>query len=196
MSDDDITFVGEHIGYGGQAAVPFGIRRDDRRHHLYAIGKTGTGKTTLLERLITQDIEAGEGVVFLDPHGDSALRLLEHVLPSRTDHVCYFDPADLGLIGLINSCPTLFKTGDVASARMRLSSASVANSSSVPEATRVDCYLYADEFQRFATESFASILSEARKYRLALSLFHQCATSSARRKAVSTRALSWIAAGS
>ena len=56
MSDDDITFVGEHIGYGGQSAVPFGIRRADRRHHLYAIGKTGTGKTTLLERLITQDI--------------------------------------------------------------------------------------------------------------------------------------------
>ena len=43
----------------------------------------------------------------------------------------------------------------------------------VPEAERVDCYLYADEFQHFATESFTSILSEARKYRLALSLFHQ-----------------------
>ena len=95
MNDDDLTWIGERIGYGGNTATPFGIRRADRRRHLYALGKTGTGKSTLLERLILQDIAAGEGVALLDPHGDLAEHLLDHIPRWRTDHVCYFNPADL-----------------------------------------------------------------------------------------------------
>jgi hypothetical protein len=58
------------------------------------IGKTGTGKSTLLRNLILQDIEAGEGVGLIDPHGDLAVDLLDHVPPRRTRDVVYFNPAD------------------------------------------------------------------------------------------------------
>jgi hypothetical protein len=58
------------------------------------IGKTGVGKTTLLRNLILQDIEAGEGVGVIDPHGDLAEELLDYIPPRRTDHVVYFNPAD------------------------------------------------------------------------------------------------------
>ncbi len=94
MSDDDLTTIGTRIA-GGFEAAAFGIRRIDRRQHLYALGKTGTGKSTLLEHLILQDIAAGEGVALLDPHGDLAERLLDHIPLCRTDDLCYFNPADL-----------------------------------------------------------------------------------------------------
>lgn len=51
-------------------SIPFGIKRHDRLSHMYVIGKTGTGKSTLLETLIGQDIEHGEGLALLDPYGD------------------------------------------------------------------------------------------------------------------------------
>ena len=73
---------------------PFGLSPEDRRHHLYMIGKTGSGKTTLLLNLILQDIEAGRGVGVIDPHGDLAESLLDFIPPWRTDHVVYFNPAD------------------------------------------------------------------------------------------------------
>lgn len=74
--------------------VLFGIRTEDRFQHLYTIGKTGTGKTTLLKNLIVQDIVAGRGVGVLDPHGDLAQSLLDLIPPWRTDDVVFFDPAD------------------------------------------------------------------------------------------------------
>jgi type IV secretory pathway TraG/TraD family ATPase VirD4 len=66
----------------------------DRRHHLYVLGKSGTGKTTLLRNLILQDIEAGRGVAVLDPHGDLALDLIDHLPRHRTEDLIYLDPAD------------------------------------------------------------------------------------------------------
>ena len=60
----------------------FGIRQADRRAHMYLIGKTGTGKSTLLETLIAQDVRDGQGLALLDPHGDLAERVLARV--SRT----------------------------------------------------------------------------------------------------------------
>ncbi len=88
----------EHIVLGlreewGQEA-PFVLSHNDRRHHLYAIGKSGVGKTTLLRNLILQDIEAGRGVGFIDPHGDLASDLLDHIPRHRIEDVAYFNPAD------------------------------------------------------------------------------------------------------
>ena len=57
----------------------------DRRHHLYAVGKTGTGKTTFLHNLIYQDIAAGHGVGVMDPHGDLAADLLNYI-PRTAKH--------------------------------------------------------------------------------------------------------------
>ncbi|MDP3934750.1 MAG: type IV secretion system DNA-binding domain-containing protein [Candidatus Giovannonibacteria bacterium] len=72
----------------------FGIKKNDRRKHMYIIGKTGMGKTTLLENMAVQDIQNGEGMAFLDPHGDTAERLLDFVPKERINDVIYFNPAD------------------------------------------------------------------------------------------------------
>jgi CxxC-x17-CxxC domain-containing protein len=72
----------------------FGIRRKDRRQHMYVIGKTGTGKSALLNNLITQDIANGEGLCIIDPHGELAEGILEKIPKERMDDVIYFNPAD------------------------------------------------------------------------------------------------------
>jgi Helicase HerA, central domain len=68
---------------------------EERRRHLYVVGQTGTGKSTLLLNLIRQDLAAGEGLALLDPHGDLALAALEQVPRCRTNDLIYIDPADL-----------------------------------------------------------------------------------------------------
>lgn len=68
---------------------------DDRRRHMYIIGKTGSGKSYQLQSMIIQDIYNGEGVCFIDPHGDSAEWVLRRIPPERADDVIYFNPADL-----------------------------------------------------------------------------------------------------
>ncbi len=293
----------------------FGIKTDDRRRHIYVIGKTGMGKTELLKNMIIQDIERGNGLAFVDPHGDSVEEILECVPSHRINDVIYFNPADLkypvafnilenvapeykhlvadGLMGvftkiwanmwsarmeyILRNCilalldspgntllgvmrllvdkeyrkkivsnikdPVVktfwteeyanyndrFRTEAIAPIQNKvgqfLSSAVIRNivgqvkstinprevmdqgkilllnlskgkigedNSSLlgammvtkiqlaamsrvdtPEDQRRDFYLYVDEFQNFATESFADILSEARKYRLNLTLAHQ-----------------------
>ena len=72
----------------------FGIRRDDRRRHMYIIGKTGVGKTTLLENLAINDIKAGEGLAYFDPHGESVMKLLDFIPNDRINDVVYFNPHD------------------------------------------------------------------------------------------------------
>jgi hypothetical protein len=295
--------------------VVFGIKRDDRRKHVYVIGKTGMGKTTLFENMVIQDIQKGEGVCFVDPHGDSAEKILNYVPSNRINDVIYLNPADTdfpiafnpleavdpkykhlvasGLMGVFTKiwagvwsprmeyilnntilalldspCNTMlgiarmlvnksyrkrivdnikdpvvrsfwvdefanysdkFRTEAIAPIQNKvgqfLSSAIIRNivgqtkssidlreimdnkkililnlskgrigedSSAllgamivtklqlaamsrvdIPEEEREDFYLYVDEFQNFATESFANILSEARKYRLNLIVAHQ-----------------------
>ncbi|MDP3795358.1 MAG: type IV secretion system DNA-binding domain-containing protein [bacterium] len=71
------------------------MARDDRRRHLYVIGQTGVGKSVLLENLIVQDIAAGDGACFIDPHGDAAERILGTVPKERVEDVIYFDPTDI-----------------------------------------------------------------------------------------------------
>ena len=72
----------------------FGIKKADRNQHMYIIGKTGTGKTTLLKNLALQDIANGEGVAIIDPHGEFVEEILENIPESRVDDVVYFNPAD------------------------------------------------------------------------------------------------------
>lgn len=309
----EITILGQ-TNFRGQARV-FGIYEEDRRGHMYVIGKTGMGKSTLLRNMLIQDIEGGKGVALVDPHGDLASELLEAVPKNRINDVVYFDPADTefpigfnvletsrpeykylvasGLIGtfkkmwadswgprleyiLRNTILALldypgttmlgitrmlsdkeyrgrvvkkiqdpvvkaFWVNEFANYSERfaneaispiqnkvgqfLSSAIIRNivsqpkstidigeimnqgkvlilnlskgkigednsallgammitriqlaamdRASIPESERRDFYLYVDEFQNFATESFAGILSEARKYHLSLVIAHQ-----------------------
>jgi hypothetical protein len=67
---------------------------EDRRRHTYILGQTGTGKSTLLENLAVQDMLAGNGFAFIDPHGDTAEKLLAMVPKNRAEDVVYFNPAD------------------------------------------------------------------------------------------------------
>jgi Helicase HerA, central domain len=71
------------------------LASDERRRHLYIIGQTGTGKSTLLLNLIAQDLAAGEGLALLDPHGDLAEAVLLHVPRDRTNDLVYINPADI-----------------------------------------------------------------------------------------------------
>jgi len=293
----------------------FGIKRNDRRQHAYVIGKTGTGKTALLNNMIVQDIANGEGVCVVDPHGELVEGILKKIPEDRIDDVIYFNPADdefhigfnvlelpdpkykhlvaSGLMGIftkiwsnvwsarmeyiLNNCilalletpgstllgiprmltdkeyrqkiignlsdpvvkafwihefeawqerfrneaiaPIQNKVGQflstslirniVGQSKSTIDIFDLMNSGKiflvnvakgrigednsallgamlitkiqlaamervrVPEDERVDFYLYVDEFQNFATDSFAGILSESRKYRLNLILAHQ-----------------------
>lgn len=293
----------------------FGVKTDDRRRHFYILGKTGMGKTTLLENIIIADIKAGHGVGVVDPHGDLADKLLDFIPSHRVNDVIYFNPSDIdwpigfnvlemidpthkhlvasGLMGVFKKiwpdvwsarmeyilnnavlalldypgstllginrllvdkeyrkrvvskikdpvvkafwvdeysryhdrfqveaiAPIQNKVGQFLSASiirnivaqvkssinmreimdqgkifiMNLAKGRIGEDNSkllggmlvtrlqlaamervdVPEPERRDFYLYVDEFQNFATESFANILSEARKYRLNLIIAHQ-----------------------
>lgn len=309
----EINLFGE-VNFRG-STKKFGIKTDDRRRHMYCIGKTGMGKTTLLENMVLHDIMAGHGVGIIDPHGDFAEKMLEFVPKERIKDVIYFNPADIehpvafnpiekvsagyrhlvasGLMGVFkkiwpdvwsarmeyilnNSLLSLLESPDatlldvmrlmsdkdyrkgivdnlqdpvmknfwvnefakyaqkfeteataaiqnkigkfVANPLVRhilgqptsaldfrknmdekkimifnLSKGRIGEDNSallgsmiitklqlaamsrvdIPEPDRKDFFLYVDEFQNFATDSFANILSEARKYRLALILAHQ-----------------------
>ncbi len=310
---ENITYIGETNFRN--IRKKFGIKLDDRRRHVYVIGKTGMGKTALLVNMAVQDILANRGLAFVDPHGEAAEELLEYVPKERIKDVVWFNPADLewpigfnimeiknpeerhliaaGLMGvfkkiwpdvwsarmeyILHNCilalleypgstllginrmladtdyrklviskiqdPVVksFWTQEFARYTQRyeveataaiqnkvgqfltnplirniigqvhstinmrkimdegkilivnLSKGKIGEANSallgaliitklylaamsrvdIPEEERRDFFLYVDEFQNFATESFASILSEARKYRLALVLAHQ-----------------------
>ena len=89
-----------HINYFAQTdfrgqKTTFGIKSEDRARHMYVIGKTGMGKSTLLENLAIQDIKNGEGLCFIDPHGGTAEKLLDFIPEERIKDVLYFAPFDL-----------------------------------------------------------------------------------------------------
>jgi len=86
--------LGIRQGWGGVEA-PFHISEEALRRHLYIIGKTGTGKTSLLKSMFLQIVEAGGGVALLDPHGDLATELLDLLPRHLARKVVYFNPADL-----------------------------------------------------------------------------------------------------
>ncbi|NMC51203.1 type IV secretion system DNA-binding domain-containing protein [Candidatus Kuenenbacteria bacterium] len=312
-NSNDITYFAE-TNFRNERRK-FGIKRDDRRRHFYVVGKTGMGKTVMLSNMIIQDIQRGEGLAVVDPHGELVEELLEFIPPKRINDVVYFNPSDLeypiafnilenvddeykhlvssGLMGvftkiwanmwsarmeyILNNCilalldspgntllginrllvdkeyrkkivskikdpvvkafwveeyanynerfrteaiaPIQNKVGQFLSSSvirnivgqskstidmreimdnrkiliLNLSKGRIGEDNSallgammitkiqlaamsrvdIPEPERKDFYLYVDEFQNFATESFADILSEARKYRLNLIMAHQ-----------------------
>jgi hypothetical protein len=88
-----ITYFAETNSRG--KPLPFGIKRRDRARHMYVIGKTGMGKSTLLENMAIQDIRNGEGMAFIDPHGSTADRIMEYVPAHRIKDVVYFAPFDM-----------------------------------------------------------------------------------------------------
>jgi len=102
---EDITIIGETSFRENK--VSFGIKQEDRRRHIYAIGKTGVGKSTLFRNMAVQDIYAGRGVAFLDPHGEEIDFLLSIIPEERLKDVVLFDPSDQGMPVALNplECP-------------------------------------------------------------------------------------------
>jgi len=99
MSKKEITIFAE-TNFRNKR-TKFGIKKDDRRRHMYIIGKTGMGKTVVAENMAIQDIQSGDGVAIVDPHGEFAEKMLDFVPSNRVNDVVYFNPADA-------DCPIAF----------------------------------------------------------------------------------------
>lgn len=82
-------------GYYRGVKRPVSIGVEDRRRHIYIIGKTGVGKSVLLQDMAIQDIKAGHGVCVIDPHGDLIDNIVKYIPPERAEDVIYFDPSDV-----------------------------------------------------------------------------------------------------
>ncbi len=90
---EDGLLLGYNIFRGSKK--PIRLMLQDRQRHMYVVGQTGTGKSTFLENLAVQDMMNGDGFAFVDPHGDTAEKLLSMVPKERTEDVIYFCPADM-----------------------------------------------------------------------------------------------------
>jgi len=93
MATEDINFFA--VTTFRNQRKKFGIKTDDRRRHLYVVGKTGMGKTLMLKNMAIQDIQQGKGIGFIDPHGEAAEELLDCIPSNRVNDVIYFNPADI-----------------------------------------------------------------------------------------------------
>lgn len=91
--ENDIAYIGT-INYRN-SDQKFGIKDDDRLNHMYVVGKTGVGKTTLLHNLAIADIQNGNGLALIDAHGDIANEILNYIPEERIKDVIYFNPKDL-----------------------------------------------------------------------------------------------------
>ena len=89
----DITFIAK-TNFRNKEQT-FGIKRGDRRQHMYVIGKTGVGKTQFLKNMALQDINNGQGLAIIDPHGEFVEEILDNIPPHRINDVVYFNPADM-----------------------------------------------------------------------------------------------------
>lgn len=87
----DGVILGKNVYHNKETVVR--MDREDRMRHLYVIGQTGTGKTSILKNMIIQDIRNGDGVCFIDPHGSDVQDILSMIPPERADDVIYFDPS-------------------------------------------------------------------------------------------------------
>ena len=96
QSTQEVSFIGRTNYAAGleEKKYIFGIKRIDRRHHVYVIGKSGMGKSKLIELLVRQDIAHGKGVCLIDPHGDIMGAILDFIPEQRMHDVCVLDPSD------------------------------------------------------------------------------------------------------
>ena len=92
IKSKDTIWVGNNYFRGKKKIVCF--EREDRRRHSYVLGQTGTGKSWTMMRMILQDIYNGDGVCFVDPHGETAEMILERIPPERAEDVIYFNAGD------------------------------------------------------------------------------------------------------
>jgi len=92
-SNKEIIFFG-YTSFRGENKK-FGIKQDDRRRHFYIIGKTGMGKSNLMENMAIQDIQNGHGIAYFDPHGEGAQKIIDFIPKERINDVVFFNPADL-----------------------------------------------------------------------------------------------------
>jgi CxxC-x17-CxxC domain-containing protein len=90
---NDITFLAK-TSFRKKDQI-FGIKRKDRRQHTYVVGKTGVGKTAFLKNMALQDIQNGEGLAIIDPHGEFVEEVLDSIPPNRINDVVYFNPSDM-----------------------------------------------------------------------------------------------------
>jgi len=94
IDNHEITPIGFY-NFRGNKEKKFGIKIDDRRRHVYVVGKTGVGKSTLLENMAIADMKSGKGIAIVDPHGELAEKMLDFVPEDRLDDVIYFDPSNM-----------------------------------------------------------------------------------------------------
>ncbi len=94
LPEKGLNLIGR-VAFRGEEKEIYLVSRNDRRRHFYVVGQTGTGKTSLLSEMIRQDIEAGEGVAVIDPHGDLIESTLSNIPQDRIEDVVLFEPSDL-----------------------------------------------------------------------------------------------------
>ena len=97
VTPEEVSFIGRtnYVASLEEKKFIFGIKRVDRRRHLYIVGKSGVGKTKLLELFIRQDITYGHGLCLIDPHGDVIEEMLDYIPKNRIEDVCIIDPSDV-----------------------------------------------------------------------------------------------------
>ena len=94
LAEKGLNLIGG-VTFRGEEKKVFFATKEDRRRHFYIVGQTGTGKSSLLREMIRQDIENGEGVGVIDPHGDLIEDILSNIPKTRIEDVVLFEPSDI-----------------------------------------------------------------------------------------------------
>ena len=97
VKPEEVSFIGRtnYVASLEEKKFVFGIKRVDRRRHLYIVGKSGVGKSKLMELFLCQDVSYGHGLCLIDPHGDVIDTMLDYIPKERIEDVCIIDPADV-----------------------------------------------------------------------------------------------------
>ena len=106
---DSLDVIFAENNYGG-TTTPIGLTKDERRRHVYILGATGTGKSTMLLSMVKQDLDNNKGLCLIDPHGDLIDQVLSIIPDNRLEDVVYFNPDDIGYpmgINLLELTPNL-----------------------------------------------------------------------------------------